>query len=129
MLRMVDSLILLVLYVDDFLITSFSNSMIVAVKRIIHDMFLMTDMGLLHFFLGIEISQDASSIKLSQSKYPQDLLYRFHMTDCKSTCWHKGADPRFTPRVHQQALTTGPFKNTCEADAVSPEVAMGGLQD
>jgi hypothetical protein len=33
------------------------------------------------------------------------------------------------PRVHQQALTTGPFRNTCEADAVSPEVAMRGLQD
>jgi hypothetical protein len=40
-----------------------------------------------------------------------------------------GADPRFTPRAHQQALTTGPLGNTCEADAVSPEVAMGGLQD
>jgi hypothetical protein len=33
------------------------------------------------------------------------------------------------PRVHQQALTTGPFGNTCEADAVSPEAVMGGLQD
>jgi hypothetical protein len=33
------------------------------------------------------------------------------------------------PRVHQQALTTGPFGYTCEADAVSPEAAMGGLQD
>jgi len=40
-----------------------------------------------------------------------------------------GADPGFTPRAHQQALTTGPFSNTCEADAVSPEVAMGGSQD
>jgi hypothetical protein len=33
------------------------------------------------------------------------------------------------PRVHQQSLTNGPFGNTCEEDAVSPEVAMGGLQD
>jgi hypothetical protein len=33
------------------------------------------------------------------------------------------------PRVHQQALTTGPFGNTCEADAVLPEATMGGLQD
>jgi len=30
--------------------------------------------------------------------------------------------------VHQQALTTGPFGNTCEADAVSPEVAIGGCR-
>jgi hypothetical protein len=40
-----------------------------------------------------------------------------------------GVDPSFTPRAHQQALTIGPFDNTYEADAVSPKVAMGRLQD
>jgi hypothetical protein len=69
MLRMTDSLLLLVLYVDDFLITSFLTSTIVVVKRIFHDRFLMMEMGLLHFFLGIEISQDASRIKLSHARY------------------------------------------------------------
>jgi hypothetical protein len=83
MLRMPDSLLLLVLYVDDLLITGCSTSMIVAVKRILHDRFLMTDMFLLHFFLGLEISQDASSIKLSQDKYARDILERFHMTNHK----------------------------------------------
>jgi hypothetical protein len=33
------------------------------------------------------------------------------------------------PREHQQAVATGPFGNTCKADAVSPEAAMRGLQD
>jgi hypothetical protein len=33
-----------------------------------------------------------------------------------------------TPRAHQQALTTVPFENTCEVDAVSPEVAIGGCR-
>jgi hypothetical protein len=84
MLRMTDSLLLLVLYVDDLLIIGCSTSMIVAVKRILHDRFFMTDMGPLHFFLGLEISQDASGIKLSQAKYARDLLERFHRTDCKS---------------------------------------------
>jgi hypothetical protein len=56
MLRMTDSLLLLVLYVDDLLITGCSTSMIFVVKRILHDMFLMTDMGLLHFFLGLKIN-------------------------------------------------------------------------
>jgi hypothetical protein len=69
MLRMDDSLLLLVLYVDDLLITGCSTSMIVLVKRIMYDRFLMMDMGLLHFFLGLKISQDASGIKLSQAKY------------------------------------------------------------
>jgi hypothetical protein len=69
MLMTVDSLLLLVMYVDYLLITGCSTSVIAAVKRILHDRFLMMDMGLLHFFLGLEISQDASGIKLSQAKY------------------------------------------------------------
>jgi hypothetical protein len=56
---------------------------IAIVKRIFHDKFLMMDMGPLHLFLGLNISQDASGIKLSQAKYAQDILERFHMTDCK----------------------------------------------
>jgi hypothetical protein len=69
MLRTIDSLLLIILYVDDLLIIDCLNSTIVAMKMILHDMFLMKDMGLLHFFLGVEISQDASGIKLSQAKY------------------------------------------------------------
>jgi hypothetical protein len=69
MLRTTESLLLLVLYVDDLLITDCLTSMIVVVKRILHEKFLMIDIGLLHFFLGLEISQDASGIKLSQAKY------------------------------------------------------------
>jgi hypothetical protein len=69
MLRMVDSLLLLFLYVNDLLITMCSTSVIVTIKRILHDNFLITDMDLLHFFLGLEISQAASGIKLSQAKY------------------------------------------------------------
>eukprot|EP00253_Pinus_taeda_P028698 PITA_28698 len=83
MLTTHDSLLILVLYVDNLLITGSSVSAIAAIKRALHDRFLMTDMGPLHFFLGLEISQDATAIKLSQSKYARDLLEIFHMTDCK----------------------------------------------
>ena len=83
MLRTHDSLLILVLYVDDLLITGSSASAIATVKRALHDRFLMTDMGPLHFFLGLEISQNATGIKLSQAKYARDLLERFRMTDCK----------------------------------------------
>jgi hypothetical protein len=69
MLKTTDSLLLLFLYVDDLMIIGCSTSVIVVVKRILHDRFLMTDMGLLHFFLGLEIIQDSLGIKLSQAKY------------------------------------------------------------
>jgi hypothetical protein len=41
----------------------------------------------------------------------------------------QGQTQGLAPRVHQQALATGPFGNTYEADVVSPEEAMRGLQD
>jgi hypothetical protein len=85
MLRMDDSLLLLVLYVDDLLITGFLTSSILVVKRILHDRFLIMEMGPLHFFFGLKVNQDASCIKLSQAKYARDLFERFHMTDCKSS--------------------------------------------
>jgi hypothetical protein len=84
MLRTTNYVMILVLYVDDLLITGSSASTIALVKYILHDRFSMMDMGPLHLFLGLEISQDASSIKISQDKYVKDLLDRFHMTDYKS---------------------------------------------
>ena len=84
MLRIADSLLLLVLYVDDLLITGNSTSALAAIKRILHDRFLMTYMGPLHLFLSLEISHDASGIKLSHAKYARYLLERFHMIDYKS---------------------------------------------
>ena len=104
MLRTTDLLLLLVLYVDDLLITGTSTSALAAVKRILDDRFLMTDMGPLHLFLSIEINHDASGIKLSQTMYAQDILERFHMTDYKfaltpSLSGFKVEDGRDTPLV------------------------------
>jgi hypothetical protein len=106
MLRTADSLLLLVLYVNDLMITECSTSAIAIVKRILHDRIFMTDMGPLYFFLGLEISQDASGIKLSQAKYARDLLERFHMTGCKSSMTPfllgvKLEDGRETPLVER----------------------------
>jgi hypothetical protein len=85
MLRTPDSLLILVLYVDDLLIIGSLALEIVVVKDIMHDRFSMTGMGPLHYFLGLKIIQDASCINLSQTKYVRDLLVRFHMTKCRST--------------------------------------------
>ena len=45
----------------------------------------MTDLGHLHYFLGLQVLQSKEGITLSQSKYACDLLRHFHMEDCKST--------------------------------------------
>jgi hypothetical protein len=44
----------------------------------------MTDLGLLHYFLGLQIHQSSTGIFVYQQKYALDMLHRFHMIDCKA---------------------------------------------
>ncbi|XP_019257707.1 PREDICTED: uncharacterized protein LOC109235918 [Nicotiana attenuata] len=44
----------------------------------------MTDLGLLHYFLGLEVKQGEDGVFISQRKYAIDLLKRFNMLNCKT---------------------------------------------
>ena len=43
----------------------------------------MIDLGLLHYFLGLEVVQYLDGIAILQQKYALDMLQRFNMLDCK----------------------------------------------
>eukprot|EP00253_Pinus_taeda_P002132 PITA_02132 len=77
------SLIFLILYVDDLILTSSDPNLINHVKSNLKNKFEMTDLGHLHYFLGLQVLQSKEGISLSQSKYACDLLRHFHMEDCK----------------------------------------------
>jgi hypothetical protein len=70
----------LLLYVDDMIITGDDLEYIAFVKAHLSDQFLMSDLGPLRYFLGIEISTPEGFF-LSQEKYIQDLLNRASLTD------------------------------------------------
>ncbi|XP_052167948.1 uncharacterized mitochondrial protein AtMg00810-like [Oryza glaberrima] len=72
---------LLLLYVDDMLITGDDVDHISHVKRHLNEQFQMTDLGPLSYFLGIEVLHSAKGYYLSQSKYIQDLIVRSGITD------------------------------------------------
>jgi hypothetical protein len=72
---------ILLLYVDDMLITGEDAEFVTFVKARLSEQFLMTDLGPLHYFLGIEISPTPEGFHLSQAKYIQDLLDRASLTD------------------------------------------------
>jgi hypothetical protein len=78
-------LIILVLYVDDLILTSSDSKLLNHVKTSLKKKFEMTDLGFLHYFLGLQVLQTNEGIFLSRSKYACDLLCRFHMDDCKPT--------------------------------------------
>jgi hypothetical protein len=72
---------LLLLYVDDMIITGDDPEYIAFVKAHLSDQFLMPDLGPLRYFLGIEIFSTPEGLSLSQEKYIQDLLNRASLTD------------------------------------------------
>jgi hypothetical protein len=78
-------LITLVLYVDDLILTGSDSKLLNHVKTSLKKKFEMTDVGFLHYFLGLQVLKTNEGIFLSQSKYACDLLCRFHMDDCKAT--------------------------------------------
>ncbi|KAG6578190.1 Integrase catalytic core protein [Phytophthora cinnamomi] len=76
--------VLLLVYVDDGLVTGSSADMIAKVKRQLKSRFEMTDSGKCSFILGIEVVDNAGgSVTLSQARYINDILERFCMQDCK----------------------------------------------
>ncbi|KAK9148869.1 hypothetical protein Scep_007626 [Stephania cephalantha] len=75
--------IIICLYVDDIIYTSSSSSLLNKFKSQMMHEFEMSDMGLLHYFLGLEVSQVEDGVFLSQRKYANDLLNKFGMSNCK----------------------------------------------
>eukprot|EP01018_Ginkgo_biloba_P015018 Gb_14660 [translate_table: standard] len=76
-------LVILVVYADDLVITGNSLKLIDEVKGDLGKAFEMTDLGLLHYCLGIEVWKDKVGIFISQTKHAKELLKKFRMEDCK----------------------------------------------
>jgi hypothetical protein len=79
-----DDIILVGVYVDDLVITGSSLAAVEKFKEEIKRMFLMSDLGLLSFYLGIEVRQDAGGITLRQAHYAKKILEMAGMADCKA---------------------------------------------
>jgi hypothetical protein len=76
-------LLILVLYVDDLILTSSDSKLLNHVKTSLKNNFEMTDLGFSHYFLGLQVLQTNEGIFLSQYKYACDILRRFHMDNRK----------------------------------------------
>jgi hypothetical protein len=75
-------ILIIVLYVDDLILTG-DEQLICSCKEDLAKEFEMKDLGLLHYFLGLEIWQRDGEIFVSQGKYTREILGKFHMEGCK----------------------------------------------
>jgi hypothetical protein len=75
--------VILVLCVDDMFLIG-EEHLIAQTKRELSAEFEIKDLGLMHYFLGLEVWQKPGEIFLSQGKYAVDVPRRFGMMDYKS---------------------------------------------
>ena len=74
---------ILLLYVDDLFVTCM-DGLINDTKINLAAEFKMKDLGMMHYFLSMEVWHSVDGISLGQEKYVVDILKRFGMMDCKA---------------------------------------------
>lgn len=82
------------IYVDDLIITGKSREDINQFKVQMMDEFNMSDLGLLSYYLGIEVEQGEKQISLRQSAYACRILKQFGMSECKCNICSNGAQTK-----------------------------------
>eukprot|EP00253_Pinus_taeda_P030782 PITA_30782 len=104
--------LILVLYVDDLFLTG-SSRLIEDCKKNPATEFDMKDLGRMHYFLGLEVSQQKGEIFLGQGRYATEILKRFRMGDYRPTAtpmitnWKKidaSKDKDVDPTLYRQLI-------------------------
>jgi hypothetical protein len=76
-------IVVIVIYVDDLIITRDSDADIFDLKKLLKQEFEMKDLGELRYFLGIEVIQSLKGIWLLQRQYALNKLSKYGMMGCK----------------------------------------------
>ncbi|XP_060212165.1 uncharacterized mitochondrial protein AtMg00810-like [Lycium barbarum] len=81
--RSSSGILVLLLYVDDIILTGSHSTLLNQFISLLSRQFSMKDLGELHYFLGVQAIRSSNDLHLSQRKYISDLLLKFHMYTCK----------------------------------------------
>lgn len=66
-------IVVILVYVDDMLVTGSNLGLLEHTKAILHKAFKIKDLGVLKFFLGMEFSRSAKGILMNQRKYALEI--------------------------------------------------------
>ncbi|GJW14728.1 zinc finger, CCHC-type containing protein [Tanacetum coccineum] len=91
-----DDVLIIGVYVDDLIVTGSCHKSIQDFKRDMKAKFEMSDLGLLSYYLGIEVNQQETGITLKQEAYARSILTKTRMIKC---------NPNKRPMEHKLKLT------------------------
>lgn len=114
-----DVIIFMLIYVDDIIVASSTQSAVSALLQDLKEDFALKDLGDLHYFLGIEVNKVNDGLLLSQGKYTADLLKKTNMSDCK---------PFNTPLSTSEKLSLHEGDLLGSSDATQYRSIVGALQ-
>nr|XP_016510818.1 PREDICTED: uncharacterized mitochondrial protein AtMg00810-like [Nicotiana tabacum] len=95
--RVGDDIVIILVYVNDLLITGSNHKLLCDTRLDLQSRFKMKDLGELKFFLGIEFARSNKGILMSKRKYSSELISETSLS---------GAKPISTPMELNQKLTT-----------------------
>ena len=85
----------MLLYIDDLIFTRNDEKMVEKFRKEMMKKYEMSDMRLLHYFLGIEVYQEENGVFICQKRYVEHILKKFRMAGC---------NPLSTPLVVNEKL-------------------------
>ncbi|GKA98143.1 putative ribonuclease H-like domain-containing protein [Tanacetum coccineum] len=94
--RVKDDILLVQVFVDDVIFGSTKKSLCTDFEKIMHKRFLMSSIGELTFFLGLQVKQLEDGIFISQDKYVGEILKKFGFSSIRTAS---------TPMETNKALT------------------------
>lgn len=103
-------ILIVCLYVDDLIYVSNDGVMLADFKKSVMNEFDMSDLGLRHYFLGIEVVQSSAGIFISQKKYVLEILNRFHMKDCNPVLTPSEPSLKLTRFGTGKKMNSTPYK-------------------
>jgi hypothetical protein len=99
-----DDLLLVQIYVDDIIFGSTNDDLCKDFEKLMKSEFEMSAMGLMSFFLGLQVQQVKNGIYIHQTKYVHDILSRFKMLDCKVASTPVEVNHKLGPALEDEAV-------------------------
>ncbi|GJU47968.1 ribonuclease H-like domain, reverse transcriptase, RNA-dependent DNA polymerase [Tanacetum coccineum] len=106
-----DSLLLVGVYVDDLIITGTPKKEIDKFKAQMEEKFEMSDLGLLAYYLGIEVTQNNGDISIKQTAYANKILKEAGMLESNETVIPMDPGTRLTKNTEGTLVNSTEYRS------------------